>query len=534
MTKKILNKARNAYGYIRVSTQGQADEGASLEVQEKLIYEWARDNNFNVIKIFADEGVSAKTDNRPQLKEMLEAITLNDDNVEAIIVIDTSRFARNELDHFKLKAYLTACRVKLIAITQPFLDSSPEGKLMDTVLAGMNAFHSNITGKKTAATMLKKAEYGWPPFNAPFGYKNVENPTPTSKLDTRIVAIDEKTAPYVVQLYKMYATGNFSYEDLALYLEAKGISAPKGGKARNGHIGRILTNVYYTGSFQWQGKIFNGKYKPIISKALFEKVKKNIAVRNQFACRQRKHEFLLKGLLYFEETQARAYAGWHTGRNGKVAHYYDSEKPKGNYIKVEVLEKQVEKFFSKIQISSSYKEYMLQVAKNILTESNTDTDSRKRSLLREKTKLEYALRNVHDARFVENTITTENFQELNQRYSSKIRDVDSQLSQISTDHSHMLYELDKLLCIAESIGKLYREGNFTDKKMYLGLFLERLWIKDGKITKFELKPEVKDLIKCKDISTQVSVSWGGRPGSNRRHPPPQGGALPLNYGHQDH
>jgi DNA invertase Pin-like site-specific DNA recombinase len=46
------------YGYSRVSTVRQADEGESLEVQERIIAGYALQHSIKVDRVFVERGVS--------------------------------------------------------------------------------------------------------------------------------------------------------------------------------------------------------------------------------------------------------------------------------------------------------------------------------------------------------------------------------------------------------------------------------------------------------------------------------------------
>ena len=72
---KPVNKC---YGYIRVSTNQQKDEGLSLENQKRRIEGWAMMSEYELVNIFADEGVSGKTvEKRKALKQLLSTIRTN-------------------------------------------------------------------------------------------------------------------------------------------------------------------------------------------------------------------------------------------------------------------------------------------------------------------------------------------------------------------------------------------------------------------------------------------------------------------------
>lgn len=81
-------------GYVRVSTNGQAERGFGLDVQEAQIAEWAAANGHEVARICRDEGISGTTDavDRPGLACALGALP---DDADAVIVARLDRLARS-------------------------------------------------------------------------------------------------------------------------------------------------------------------------------------------------------------------------------------------------------------------------------------------------------------------------------------------------------------------------------------------------------------------------------------------------------
>jgi DNA invertase Pin-like site-specific DNA recombinase len=83
-----------AYG--RVSTDSD-EQLESLENQKIFFEDFANKNNYKLVKIYADEGISGKQmKNRTQFLTMLEDAKLN--LFDIVIVKDISRFARNTVD----------------------------------------------------------------------------------------------------------------------------------------------------------------------------------------------------------------------------------------------------------------------------------------------------------------------------------------------------------------------------------------------------------------------------------------------------
>ena len=70
-------KLTKAVSYVRASAEGQATEGISLEAQRERIEAWCRANDYDLLGLHADAGLSGKrADNRPSLQTALrEACT---------------------------------------------------------------------------------------------------------------------------------------------------------------------------------------------------------------------------------------------------------------------------------------------------------------------------------------------------------------------------------------------------------------------------------------------------------------------------
>ena len=58
--------------YIRVSTEDQAKEGYSLEVQREYLESFAKREGLEIYKVYQDDGISGYSTERPALKELLK------------------------------------------------------------------------------------------------------------------------------------------------------------------------------------------------------------------------------------------------------------------------------------------------------------------------------------------------------------------------------------------------------------------------------------------------------------------------------
>jgi Site-specific recombinases, DNA invertase Pin homologs len=108
--------------YIRVSTD---EQNTARQEADKSQYD----------KTFIDKA-SGKDTNRPQLKKMMEYVREGD----TIVVDSYSRFARNTKDLLILVEKLNEKGVHFISLKEQIDTSTPQGKLMLTIFAGLATF----------------------------------------------------------------------------------------------------------------------------------------------------------------------------------------------------------------------------------------------------------------------------------------------------------------------------------------------------------------------------------------------------------
>src|SRR6185295_5027524 len=121
--------------------------------------DFAERNGLHVAGVYRDEGKSGTTLDRPALKDLL-ARCGEANSIGAVIVQETDRLARNTHDHLTIRAVLQKAGVKLVSVAQPMLDDSPEGKMIDTILASVNQFQSDISGRKVRKALQEKFDQG--------------------------------------------------------------------------------------------------------------------------------------------------------------------------------------------------------------------------------------------------------------------------------------------------------------------------------------------------------------------------------------
>jgi len=156
-------------GYIRVSTQGQAEDGVSLDAQEAKVRAWADLNNVSDVVIFRDEGLSGgRADNRPGLQAALDAVEKGD----ALVVYSLSRLSRSTKDTLTLADALGKKEADLVSLSEKIDTTTAAGKMVFRMLAVLSEFERDQISERTISALAhKKANGEKTGGDVPFGYR---------------------------------------------------------------------------------------------------------------------------------------------------------------------------------------------------------------------------------------------------------------------------------------------------------------------------------------------------------------------------
>lgn len=124
-----INKIIRVGIYIRVSTEEQAKHGYSIDSQRTRLKNWAKEHNYQIIDIYADEGKSARTklSNRKELLRLLEDV--KNDRIDRIIIWRLDRWFRNVADYYRIQDILDKNNVDWECSDEDFNTSTSNGRL---------------------------------------------------------------------------------------------------------------------------------------------------------------------------------------------------------------------------------------------------------------------------------------------------------------------------------------------------------------------------------------------------------------------
>jgi len=280
--------------YIRESTREQ-DKGFSPEKQKDAIREYAAKNGIKIVAMYKDL-MSGKTAARPQFQQMLTDAEAK--QFDVVMVYHTSRFARNRVDASSLKKHLRKIGVDFVSVSQPtFGDPTrPESQLSEGMQELFDEHQSNVISFWVRSGLQQKRKEGYALGNPPLGYCR----KPGNSKDW---FIDPKEKEVVLEMFELYASGNYSLTDTAIELNKRGHAAKTGNPFMYSGLPSILKNRVYIGilpSGDPNLPNVKGNYEAIVPADLFNKVQKVFEERRGRHGRPpAPHRFyLLQGLLF--------------------------------------------------------------------------------------------------------------------------------------------------------------------------------------------------------------------------------------------
>lgn len=486
--------------YCRVSTEEQAEKGFSLDAQEKFCRNFAKDNGYTVTTVYRDEGKSATSLNRPALQDLLSKCQ-QDKSIDAAIVQETDRLARNTKDHLTIKALLKKADVKLISVAQPMLDDSPEGNMIDTILASVNQFQSDINSRKTKKGLQERFDEGWYPGWAPLGYINVPLENSNERKAKKIIKKDSDKWYLLKEGFKLYLSGNYSVLEINDILHKKGLRSRTGKRVAHSTLTGLLKNSFYTGLMEWNGQKKMGKHTAMITLNQHQRIAQIMDSHNLHACRRRKHFFVLRGFVFCNICGQRYTADKHVSRNKE---YYHCSAPKrkhsnrGQNVAVEDLEKQVENQFKKIQFSQKFVDIFLERLRIIYHQQKEVIESGKKVLFNQKKAIERK-RDKAEEKLLKGVLSDDDFMRMKVNFREELAGIQARIDELDQQKDYDVDVIQEIVKLLHNIYNAYKTAPYELKRQYLGLFFEKFLVQNKKIVEAVPTKIVQVLAQKQDV-----------------------------------
>ena len=245
---------KRACVYTRVSTAEQANEGYSIEEQERMCKAGIESKGWMYVGTYSDPGISGRTMNRPGLQEMLKAIDRHE--VNAVVIYKLDRLSRKQKDTMTIiEDIFLKNDIALVSLNETLDTTTPWGRAMIGILSSFNQMESeNIQVRTEMGRMAKVGEGGYAGGKPPIGYKAVNG---------QLVIVPEEAE--IVRLVFDLRKGGMTLVGIAEELNRLGYRTKKGYEFKHSAIQNILANEStYRGHYRYGKGSVENQHEPIL------------------------------------------------------------------------------------------------------------------------------------------------------------------------------------------------------------------------------------------------------------------------------
>ena len=344
-------------GYCRVSTVEQV-EGYSLATQRAELKRHCESHDWSLVRVFEEQGESAKTANRPVLQEVLGFCREHKDGVDVMLVHRLDRLARNTYDHHVLRAYFATLGIEVRSVTEP-IENTPSGRFLETMLAAVAQLDNDVRADRTVSGMQAALRAGRWVWAAPVGYRRGMPGGPS-------LEPDPETAPIVRQLFEEFAGGRLNKRELRDRAYALGLRGARGGKLHRQMLDRMLLNPLYMGVIRRQkwGIEARGDFQAIVPEQVFLRVQAILAGRRpNFPSTRKDHpDFPLRRFVGCEKCGRPLTGSRSRGVGGTYPYYSCRHTP----CRVRASKKELERLFSELLEQVQPKPSLVQIFREVV------------------------------------------------------------------------------------------------------------------------------------------------------------------------
>lgn len=224
----------HAVAYIRVSTEEQARDGASVAAQRAALARYADANGITIVRWAEDLGVSARIrfEDRPGGKGAFALLAAK--GADALLATAVDRLFRDVRQGLAFVDWCQPRRIRLVSLRETIDTGTAAGRFALTVTLGSAELERNLIAERTAQAMQQMRRDGKFTGTAPFGTVRVDA-TGARAADGEYLARDPATWPTRERVVRLYRDGlpdgrRVGFGKLSLYLRFDlALAAPGGG-----------------------------------------------------------------------------------------------------------------------------------------------------------------------------------------------------------------------------------------------------------------------------------------------------------------
>jgi DNA invertase Pin-like site-specific DNA recombinase len=254
--------------YLRVSTDDQAREGFSLDAQRERLIAYCQAKDWDVAKVYVEDGHSGRTIRRPAYQAMLAERA----SWDILLVLKMDRIHRNSRNFMGMMDDLRGWGKDFVSATESLDTSTAMGRFVMDIMQRIAQLESEQIAERVKMGLAQKFKdepdylgMGRPPF----GYELVRG-------RLQVIPSQAKT---VGEVFGAVLDGS-SLVEVAGYLNEHDVTTRDGKRWTQPGVFRLLHNPVYTGYLEWDGTLKPGRHEAIVNVQDFNRVQVALASRS--------------------------------------------------------------------------------------------------------------------------------------------------------------------------------------------------------------------------------------------------------------
>ncbi|MFH1971608.1 MAG: recombinase family protein [Patescibacteria group bacterium] len=469
--------------YARKSTEDKNKQILSLQDQlnecQKIVKE---QNLFLISPPFVESKTGWKSEVRAEFDKMLDLIKKGKANI--IVTWNLDRIGRNGQENGAIRDLVSLGKLKVITPTNVF---DKDNVLLSGFENLINEQYSLKLSQVIKRALRGKVERGVYPNQAPLGYIN----TPKRLKGARIILPDNKRWYLCRKWWELMLTGTSNVEDTLKEINKIGLRGKSGKPVSRSVAFKFFRNVFYTGNFLFDGELFNGTHKPMITMSEFNRVQKMInrnGIRGAYSTGM---ELPFMGILKCKECGAGITSERHTKtyKNGtsQTFIYYRCSKKLGpcsqGYLNANEIEPQIIKFIQRLELHSGFGEWFKKVLRRRNKQEFDFSRKQKEFFTRRLIEIDTQKENVYGMK-IDGLIDENKYQD--KKRELLIEEAQLKEQQMASTTSYWEGVIDQAVDFAVNVSKYFSQGDNNTKNFVLKILGSNLLLNNKKI---EIEPK---------------------------------------------
>jgi DNA invertase Pin-like site-specific DNA recombinase len=262
--------------YVRKSSELDERQAISIDSQVKEMLVIAKRDDLTVSNIYKESHSAKQSGQREIFNKLIKEI--DDGLYSGIITWSADRLSRNAGDLGILIDLMDENKLKLIVTYSQTFTNNPNEKFLLMILGGQAKLENDNRSINIKRGIKNQCQLGLWPGPVPLGYLS------ETIGGVRKISIDPERREFIKQIFNKVASG-IPVKKVIKWINSKTTLRSRNGKfiSQSAYY-RMLRNKFYIGRFIYRDIEYQGKYNPLISTELFNKVQEKLRpFRNTFS-----------------------------------------------------------------------------------------------------------------------------------------------------------------------------------------------------------------------------------------------------------